>query len=102
MANLREWLECKAGGEKIEGVVIGEAGWGCEEKENIPKNKLLSWEEAKKYLDYNFHDGYGSPECHAITAWTPTKVMFIVEYDGATDIKSVPRHPQAHEPEMVG
>lgn len=108
MANLKEWLIEAANGEEIIAVVIGELGWGDYKKEKVPnydeqpKNKVLSWQEAIKWIDYEFYSGHGSPRCNAITAWTKNWVFFIVQYDGATSLCSVPRNPIDHVPDMPG
>jgi hypothetical protein len=108
MANLKEWIKEEAEGEKIEGVVIGEMGWGDYGKEdvpnydNIPKGKVLSWKEAQKFLDYEFHDGYGAPGCNSIYVWTSSYVLFIVQYDGSTEIEKIPRNPIDIMPYMPG
>ncbi len=108
MNTLKEWIKEEAGDELVEAVVIGEMGWGTYNSENVPnyakqpRGKVLSWDQAVKWLSYRFDAGYGSPECNAITAWTSTKVMFVVQYDGSTSLHSVPRHPVDHMPEMPG
>jgi hypothetical protein len=109
MGNLKKWLLSEANNEEILGVVIGGMGWGPDYgKENvpnfdeIPKFKVLSWDKAKGFLDYDFDEGYGSPNCQAITAWTETKVIAISQYDGATGIFSLPRNPVDHDPIMPG
>jgi hypothetical protein len=98
----------KAAGEDIEAVVIGEMGWqnyGDDER-HAPglarKGELLSWAEARGLLDYPYDTGYGAPDCQAITAWTATKVIWVTQYDGATFLRSAPRHPVPHLPEMPG
>lgn len=108
MANLKQWLLEEAGEEPIEAVVLGEMGWGRYYKEKVPnydiapKGKVLTWEEAAPFLDYDFSPGYGAPECQAVYAWTPTKVIAIGQYDGATWPYSIPRHPVDIMPEMEG
>ena len=108
MANLVKWIEDEANGEEIEAVVIGDMGWGNYGKEkvpnydDIPKGKLLSWEDAKPLLDYEFNPGYGAPGCNAIWAWTETSVIAIGQYDGATWPYSLPRNPMNEMPGMEG
>lgn len=53
-------------------------------------------------LDYAYDGSFGAPECDAIWAWTPTRVLFVSQYDGATRVESVPRNPQDGTPEMPG
>lgn len=109
MANLVQWVEEITDGEPIEGVVIGEMGWGDHyNSENVPryneqpKGKLLSWAEARSLLDYEFDNGFGAPQCNAITVWTATKVIGISQYDGSTEPFWTPRHPVDHMPNMPG
>ena len=96
-----------AGDEVIEAIVIGNMGWGDYNSEGKPNyqeiiGKVLSWQEALQYLDYEYNDGFGAPDCHAVTAWTANKVIFVWQYDGSTGVTSVPRNPIAHMPEMPG
>lgn len=56
-------------------------------------NKLCTWEELSPFLDYEYARGYGSMDCHNITAWTATKVIYIHEYDGSTAVVYVDRNP---------
>ncbi len=108
MANLAEWIEEEAAGEPIEGVVIGEMGWGDYGSESVsiyasqPRGKLLDWKTARPLLDYEFDAGFGAPGCNAICVWTPSKVIGISQYDGATSPFSMPRNPADHMPEMPG
>ena len=96
----------EAGDEQIEGIVIGNYSTSTYYHEDEPKNVprrgvMLTWNEAFPYLDYEYDNGFGTAECHAITAWTTTKVIFVSEYDGATCVVSIPRHPTKHEPAMI-
>jgi hypothetical protein len=105
MSTFREDIKSAAGGEKIIGIVIGDMGWGNYNSEGKPawvKGELLKWKDTKEMLDYEYDDGYGSPDCQAITAWTKTKVIFVVQYDGSTSVWAIPRNPIAHMPEMPG
>ena len=99
MSNLIEWILEETNEYEIEAVVIGELGWGDYGKENIPnydkqpRQTILTWKEAKSWLDYEFDSGYGSPMCNAIYVWTKNKILFISQYDGATSLNSIPRNP---------
>lgn len=93
--------------EPIEKVIIGEMGWNNygEEGKEIPKSKkgkVLSWEEARPMLDYDYYTGYGAPDCHAVYAYTKSYVIFVSQYDGATGIESIPRKPVKCDPSMPG
>lgn len=102
---LENWILEESDGEPIECVVIGENGWLSNEIANYKdqeRGKKLSWDEARKYLQYEFDDGFGSPNCNSIYAWTKNKVIFVSEYDGSTSICSVPRNPIDCDPKMFG
>lgn len=102
MSNLKQWILDTADDEQIEAVVIGEMGLGNYGKmevpdyDQIPIGKLLTWDEAQKWLDYEFDTGY------AVYAWTKNKVIAIGQYDGATWPYSIPRNPIDVKPKMVG
>ena len=49
--------------------------------------------QARPLLDYKYNKGYGGQDCHDVYIWTPTRVISIHEYDGATWPISVPRNP---------
>jgi hypothetical protein len=107
MSNFKDDILEAANGEPIEAIVIGEMGWGDYKEENKPPyrhvlNKILSWDDALLLLDYEYDTGYGAPDCQAITAWTKNQVLFVVQYDGSTNIYSVPRSPIEHVPCMPG
>jgi hypothetical protein len=108
MSTFTDDIMAEADGEPIEAVVIGQAPWGgysedrIERKAPARRNEVLSWEEARPMLDYDFDRGFGAPECDAIYAWTPTRVIFVREYDGSTGLDSLPRYPDAAtEPTMA-
>lgn len=113
--NFADDIRLAAGDEQIEAIVIGPFGWstfiqddkpfGMTEDQVVPKEKLgvvLEWDEASKLLDYEYDVGYGSPLCHAITAWTPNKVIWVTQYDGSTCVDWAPRNPVDHIPYMPG
>lgn len=93
-------------GETIEKVVIGRFGWYGDnprvESTKDVQGKVLSADEAKPLLSYNYYRGYGSPDCHAVYCWTKNRVIFVSQYDGATSVCSVPRFPVECEPDMPG
>jgi hypothetical protein len=108
MANLKDWVLEMAESEEVEGVVIGEMGWGDYHSERVlqyeqqPKNKLLTWTEAQPLIDYEFDSGFGAPGCNAIYAWTKSWIIAIAQYDGATFPFRIPRNPRDVKPEMPG
>ena len=84
-----EELEALIGNELVEGVELL-TGRGYNEK--CPTG-ILTWEEARPHLDYEYDSGFGSQDCHNIYIWTPTRVIYIHEYDGSTWPEAVPRNP---------
>ena len=99
-----EAIERKLDGEPVEGVVLGDP-------QGVPKrharraiyHRVLSWEEARKYLEYEINpDDFGNPGVHPIWLWTPTRVIFVMCYDGAICLDSVPRNPTDGNPHLVG
>lgn len=108
MPTLKDWIEEMAEGEPVEGVVLGEMGWGDYGSDDVPgyaempKNVVLTWDVAAPLLTYEFSDGYGAPGCQAITAWTPSWVIGVSTYDGSTSPFRLPRNPTDHKPDMPG
>jgi hypothetical protein len=108
MPTIKEWIEEEAKGEDVEGVVLGEMGWGDYGSDQVPnysdcpKGKLLSWDEAAPWISYQFDGGFGAPGCQAFTAWTKSKVIGVYQYDGSTSSFSIPRNPVDHTPDMPG
>ena len=111
MANFLEDIVAKLGDETIEKIVVGKfkyydykEGFPLDEK-SFPKkyyNKLLDWELVKDFLDYDYDAGFGGKDCHPIYAWTPTRILFVCRYDGATWVDSIPRNPEETIPKMFG
>jgi hypothetical protein len=103
-ANLKDWLLAfeKKHDEQIEAVVIGghpdhPLGEPATMVENVVSYSRSNW-IAK--LDYEFDSGFGCAGCHPITAWTKSFVIFIFEYDGATQLMHTYRNPTDHEPDF--
>jgi len=107
------------GAENIESVIVGPFGWSYNNEPDskaygfqrngsripIPqelKNKPQTWDTMRSYLDYNYDDGFGSPECHAVLVYTDKIVVGVSTYDGATGLFSVPRNPTDWTPIMPG
>ena len=107
MLNYKQNILAELKGEPVEAIVIGK--WDDdEEDERNPREieaitgKVISWEEAEKWLDYEYDTGYGGTDCHPVIIWTATRVLFCGTYDGSTWVASVPRHPEECNPGFVG
>ena len=107
MANFKEFIERHAEGKPILGVVLSvhdddKYRYDPDEPRtsNAPINTFMVWEEALAYIDYEFDEGFGSPDCHAYVAWTEDRVLFNTEYDGAISPMWAPRNPQDCKPEF--
>lgn len=93
-------IEAAAGDEPIIALAIGKyQGYGEDARARaLPDDVLdrpLGWPEARPFLDYTYHHGFGTADCHPVIAWTETRIIFTREYDGSTSIEHMPRHPQA-------
>ncbi len=105
MMTFAKEIEMAAGDEEILSVVIGQnkdflyvyddephpARWISEEFIGVP----LSWDVARPLLNYNYDDGYGGQDCHNVYVYTPTEVIGVHEYDGATWLVGVSLTPQS-------
>jgi len=87
--------------EVIEAIQFGEWGWGGykePEPNPIPHElfgKILTLESAEPYMrGWSIYGGFGSPECYSLNAYTNHRVIWITQYDGATGLDSMPRHPK--------
>ena len=109
---LAEYLEK---GETIEAIVFGEWGWGHgignlgygePDPPSVPwelRGKVLTSEEARPLMQsWNFHGGYGAPDCYAANIWTNRRVIWVTQYDGSTSLDSAARNPSATLPNMPG
>lgn len=117
MSNFAADIEEAAGDEAILGIVVRQHDWHDDDDDDdeylgieamkpyIPKEArgiVVPWMYARPWLDREYDTGFGGAECWAIYAWTPTRVLFVDVYDGATSIQSVPRNPIACRPTMPG
>ena len=55
----------------------------------------LTWDQAAPLLDYSYDAGFGCMDCHNILVYTSTYVIYVHEYDGSTELRSIPRNPSA-------
>lgn len=100
--NIRRWLESAVSkfGEPLESVVVGKHDNRAWDGDALPdENVPLDPEVALIKLDLEFNRG---ADCFPIFAWTKSRVFFIGEYDGDTNLAWVPRHPVAEEPKFSG
>jgi len=93
--------------EVVEAVVFGQ--WGSlDEPEPNPvpadrKNMVLSFTEAKQYMKgWSFKNGFGELNCYAVYIWTNYRVFWVTQYDGSTELNSMPRNPIDCVPGMPG
>ncbi len=105
MSNFAEDIERAAKGEEIEAIVVTHSRDTFEEEwspEDFKEPYLVrTWQEVKPRLDYEYDTGFGGADCHAIFAWTPTRIVFVTEYDGATSVTSLPRNPVEGRPDHL-
>lgn len=98
-------IEKAAGGEPILAVVIGNPCSGIMGAGDIQADKMhtpIPWSEARPLLDYDYDLGTGHADCHAVTAWTPERVIFVRGEDGWAEVAWLPRNPTDHHPHMDG
>lgn len=101
MANLRSWIVELADGENILAVALG-ADPNTYHRELDIETGFYSWHAAQERLSREFDDGYGSPGCPAVIAWTENWIISVSQYDGSTRPFRIPRHPVYHDPVMPG
>lgn len=86
-----EELETFIGDERVDGVMLL-SGKTFSDVSEYPTG-VLTWEEARPILDYEYDSGFGAQDCHSLYIWTPTRVIYVHEYDGATWPEAIPRNP---------
>lgn len=102
MANLAAMIEEAAADQVIEAVIIGQSLSGesvIPRYDEQPRGTLLTWDEARPWLDYEFRPRFG--HCNAVFIRTDKMVFFVTRPNGFTSINGVPRLPQVCEPEMM-
>ena len=99
VATLNEWLDEFAAkhGEVRQVYVSAGSSWDRYNLDDWPEEAVgpCCREEAGDVLDISFDDGYGSPGCPAVTAWSDEWVFAVVTYDGSTGWFALPRNPTA-------
>lgn len=99
--NLKGMFEevAKERGDTLQSAVVG---WHDDDEKKYDdygrKFPVEPWAEASKKLDYQYNNGFGGADCHAVIAWGERYVYFVHEYDGATGINCVPRNPEECAP----
>ena len=103
MATFAEDFEACAGEPILMAQISGHTPfhWSDEQKSGIPEG-VCDWASARGLLDYNHDRGYGSEDCHEVTAWSKNWVLFVACYDGSTWVTKVPRNPTDHTPRWIG
>lgn len=94
MATFRKWLD-ELTTEKPEAFRFGDPHF-CAHPERwtgLPVYRTIAPEEADKWLDIEFDDGFGTQDCPNVTIWTATHVYTVHEYDGSTRLVWVERNP---------
>lgn len=93
--NFATRIEDAAAGEVIRYVLIGDASENPEHAPRPPviRGALLTWDQARPMLDYEYDSGYGLEDCDAVFVWTSKRVLFVGCYDGRTWVTGIPRQP---------
>ena len=97
--NLAKWIQAKlTNGEIIEAVVIADSpqSYNIPNYEQQPRHQVISWKEAKPWLDYDFVDGFFIADCNMVYVWTNLNVFFlhVDNESGSVWLDSVPRNPR--------
>ncbi|UYO50352.1 hypothetical protein KQX64_07195 [Rhodopseudomonas palustris] len=89
--NVARWLEAaeRQVAEPIEAIAIGAGG-------------AVTRSEGLAALDHDFSNDFGETGCQPIYAWSKSFVFFVAEYEGAVQLRWVPRSPSAGAPEFDG
>lgn len=61
----------------------------------------MAWQAARPPLDFEWTRGYARSDVPALVAWSRSWVLYVAEYDGATAVRRLPRHPVVFVPEFV-
>lgn len=71
----------------------GLTSWREEIAIMLSGEKMIACTLTDKELDVCFDAGFGGSDGKPFTAWTDTRVLFPVVYDGSEWVGSVPRNP---------
>lgn len=111
MDNFLSDLDAVIGTEEVLGVVLGgkqDVGSDYWMRSMLPHppreffERVQLWADARPWLDREYDTGFGGADCWPLYLWTPTRVVFVHEYDGATGVVSVPRNPVPGRPGYGG
>jgi len=98
MAKLIDWIREETD-EEVTAVIFGEVYkyryWNEDDTEdkNPPAGVVMTLEEAMPWLEKEFDDGYGAPECPAMAAYTDNLIISVYQYDGSTSAFTIQRNP---------
>lgn len=95
LADLIDW---RAGPEVIIGAVVGDHVW--DERPGGPKT-VRPWAEARALLDYEPSHAFGPEDCHAVYAWTASRLIVVTQYDGLTGVTALPTVPTDVDPRRL-
>lgn len=67
----------------------------------VPAGEVVPWGKAREALDFEWETDYGLHDVPPVVAWSASRMIYVAEYDGATMVTSLPRHPVRFEPTLV-
>ena len=98
-------------GEVVEAIVLGRGRWerwpdGEDPRGLLPADVVgvpLSLADAEPHMrTWRFGGGHGQACNRPAVVWTDSRIITVGEYDGATRLVSLPRHPAVYIPENIG
>jgi len=93
MAKLIDWIREETD-EEVTAVIFGEVyAYRYLEDKHPPAGVVMTLEEAMPWLKKEFDDGYGSPECPPMAAYTENWIVSVYQYDGSTSSFTIRRNP---------
>lgn len=97
MATIRKWLQGQ-GVTHIWFPKVDRDDYGMEGFVGVPEG-VFKYDDPviQKWLDVEFDSGFGEAHVPFYTAWSPTHVHYVHEYDGSTSSCSVKRNPPTLE-----
>ena len=97
LGDIQETMREQCDSEPIESVVVAKFDSYYEENfKSIPDKftgKPVCFGDVRHYFDYEYDDGFGGAESHAIYLYTKNFIVFVSEYDGSTSVSCIPRNP---------